>query len=95
MGALAEDLAFGLSNLISLYNPRQVVLGGTGTGLGEAFLRELEWHLSRMGYPVFVRQVQLRYTSLSKASELQGAVQYYIDKYLSFDGEMHGHFFIG
>lgn len=95
MRMLAEDMAFGLSNLISLYNPQQIIIGGTGIGLGEVFLQELNWHLGQMGYPAFVRHVQIRFSNLSKESELQGAAQYYVDKYLSFDEEMHSQVFIG
>lgn len=95
MNALAEDTAYAISNLISLFNPREVVIGGGGMSLGEAYLETLGQHLSRMGFPLFMKQVGLRFSSLNKSSALKGAARYFIDQYFTFDGEMQNTLFIG
>ena len=94
MNALAEDTAYAISNLISLFNPREVVIGGGGMSLGETYLETLGQHLSRMGFPLFMKQVGLRFSSLNKSSALKGAARYFIDQYFTFDGEMQNTLFI-
>lgn len=95
LDALAEDTAFAISNLISMFNPQEVVIGGNGMALGALYLDAVNRHLSHMGFPLFMKRVQLRFSSLNKSSALKGAARYYIDQYFSFDGEMQNMLFIG
>lgn len=95
LDALAEDLAFALSNLIGLFNPQEIVIGGNGMALGALFLERVDEHLSQMGFPLFRKRIQLHFSSLNKSSALRGAARYYIDQYFSFDGEMPNTLFIG
>lgn len=95
LDALAEDLAFALSNLIGLFNPQEVVVGGNGMALGSLFLERVDAHLSQMGFPLFRKRIRLRFSSLNKTSAMRGAARYYIDQYFSFDGEMPNILFIG
>ena len=85
---LAQELAYGLSNLISLFNPSLVVIGGTGVNLGARFLKELHSAISEIGFREFTSRVKLRYSRLGADAELAGAAQYYIDHHYDFSGEM-------
>lgn len=85
---LAQDLAFGLSNLISMFNPSLIVIGGTGVNLGPSFLKEVHAALSKIGFREFVSRVKLQYSRLGLDSELTGAAQYYINHHYDFSGEM-------
>lgn len=85
---LAQDLAFGLSNLISMFNPSLIVIGGTGVNLGPVFLKEVHGALSNIGFREFVSRVKLQYSRLGLDSELTGAAQYYINHHYDFSGEM-------
>ncbi|MEG0768746.1 MAG: ROK family protein [Ruthenibacterium sp.] len=91
---LAQDLAFGLSNLISMFNPSLIIIGGTGVNLGAVFLSDVTAALSHMGFQEFVSHVQLRYSQLGLDSELTGAAQYFIDHHYNFTDDMRGQMFL-
>ena len=82
--ALAKDLAYGLSNLISMFNPSLIILGGLGVNLGPVFLKEVYRAMSDIGFREFVSRVQLRYSRLGMDADLSGAAQYYIDHHFDF-----------
>lgn len=91
---LGRDLACGISNLISLFNPSLVVVGGTGTNLGPAFLAEIRTSLQDMGFGEFVRRVKVKYSRLGLGAELTGAAQYYIDTHYDFSGNTQQQLFL-
>lgn len=91
---LGRDLACGISNLISLFNPSLVVVGGTGTNLGPAFLAEMRTSLQDMGFGEFVRRVKVKYSRLGLGAELTGAAQYYIDTHYDFSGNTQQQLFL-
>lgn len=91
---LAEDLAFGLSNLVSVYNPQLIVIGGTGVNLGYPFLEQVSEYMKTMGFPRFLEHVKVRYTILNESAELQGAARYYMDKHFHFGGKMKNRLFL-
>lgn len=95
LDALAGDTAFAISNLINMFNPQEVIIGGRGMALGALYLDAVKRDLSHMGFPLFTRRIKLRFSSLSKFSALKGAARYYIDHYYSFDEEMQNTLFIG
>lgn len=95
LNALAGDMAFAISNLISLFNPQEVVIGGNGVALGAPYLEAINRSLLQMGFPLFTKHIRVRFSSLNKSSALKGAARYYIDQYFSFDGEMQNALFIG
>lgn len=92
---LADDLAFGLGNLVSLLHPRQIVIGGTGVGLGQRFLDLVSEKIKASGYPLFVQNVSLRYSRLGNLSELRGAAEYFMDKHFGFFEEKTPDIIIG
>lgn len=92
---LAEDMAYGLSNLITMFNPALIVIGGTGVKLGECFLSDIRTKLAKVGFQEFVSRVQLRYAHLGPDAELQGAAQYYIDFHHDFTARQVQGLFLG
>lgn len=92
---LAQDMAFAISNLISVFNPSLIIIGGTGVNLGPLFLKEIRSALSRMGFQEFVQHVTLRYAELGLNSEFTGAAQYYINHHYDFTNDMRGQLFLG
>lgn len=86
--SMAGDLAFALSNLISLFHPRLVVIGGIGRSLGEGYLSMVRGALGGMGFPSFVKDVRLRYSKVDERAEIQGAARYFLDRHYAFDGGM-------
>ena len=86
---LAGDLAFGLGNLITLFHPQLVVIGGYGTHLGSSFLSFLHKHLEHTGFPQFVQDAHLRFARVDEHAELTGAAGYYLDRHYQFDGSMN------
>ena len=92
---LAADAAYAIGNLISLFNPDEVVIGGGGTVLGQLFLDALSESIHHAGFPLFVGATGIRFTSLDKSSVIRGAEQYFIDQYYSFDRKYQETFIIG
>ena len=92
---LAENTAYAISNLISLFNPQEIVFGGLCVVLGEPFLELCRKNLENLGFKPFTNNVKLRLTLQDKYSALIGAARYYIDQYFSFDGENKKQIHIG
>lgn len=51
---LAVDLSFAISNLITLFNPSLVVIGGMGVNLGPFFLSNIRDEVQNSGFKEFV-----------------------------------------
>ena len=85
---LAEDLAYGLSNLVSLIHPQLIVIGGFGMNLGEYYLHCIQKKLEGMGFSQFMKSVHVRFACVDELAELQGAARYYLDQHFTFDGSM-------
>lgn len=84
---LAEDLAFALGNLFTIYNTNHVVIGGRGQQLGSYYLQQLDHALKAVGFRPFVRDVQIQYTALGGDAIVRGAARYFIDKFYDFYGD--------
>ncbi len=95
MRVLAENVAYAISNLISLFNPQEIVFGGGCVALGDPFLTAIKKSLDHMGFPPFERLVELRFTRQNRSFALIGAARYYIDQYFMFSKEMEQRLYIG
>lgn len=82
--ALAADLSYALGNLIAMFNPESVVIGGMGRKLGDIFLKELQTNVKATGFQQFVSKVDIRFTRLKEEALLQGAAKYYMDMHYNF-----------
>lgn len=88
MDALAQDLSFGLSNLIVMFHPECIVIGGMGRKLGQLFLDKVVGYVKETGFLQFVSDVELKYTSLKEEAVLLGAAKYFTDMHLQFMEDM-------
>lgn len=83
--ALAQDLAFALGNLFTIYHTNRVIIGGRGQRLGYYYLSQLTTRLKAVGFRPFVSQVDIQYTSLGDDAILRGAARYFVDKFYDFN----------
>lgn len=81
---LAGELAYGLSNLISVFHPSLIVIGGSGVHLGQKFLNEIRAGILRDGFRQFVEGVRVQYAALGQDADIKGAAQYFLDFHYSF-----------
>lgn len=92
---IADDLAFALGNLISIFHPEIIVIGGSGRKLGDICLEQLKTSLQNRGFQKFVKETTIKYTDLREEALFLGAAKYYIDTYFDFLGDMSGTLFLG
>lgn len=88
MNLLASDLAYGMSNLITMFNPQLIVIGGRGKKLGDVFLNKVSKNIEETGFLKFSNNIIIRYTALDSNAEFRGAMKYYMDKHFDFAGNM-------
>ncbi len=81
---LADDLAFSLSNLFTIYNTNNVVIGGRGQYLGKYYIERLAHSIKSVGFRPFVQDVKIRYTAMGDDAIMRGAARYFVDKYYDF-----------
>ncbi len=86
---LADDLAYTLGNLFTIYNTSHVIIGGRGQNLGQHYLEELDRRVKAVGFKAFVENIQTQYTALGDDAIMRGAARYFIDKYYDFLGPMN------
>ncbi len=81
---LADDLAFAVGNLFTIYNTNNVVIGGRGQYLGRCYLERLNQSLKAVGFKPFVQDAKIRYTAMGDDAIMRGAARYFVDKYYDF-----------
>lgn len=79
MDDIAKKLAFGINNVISIFNPQEVVIGGGMEKLGDKFLNAVRKKTKITGFRKLVSDVKIHYTRLHGNAESRGAAKYYID----------------
>lgn len=92
--SLVTDLSYALGNLIAMFNPESVVIGGMGRKLGDIFLKELQKKVKETGFQQFVSKVDIRFTRLKEEALLQGAAKYYMDMHYKFLEDMTDKLFL-
>jgi predicted NBD/HSP70 family sugar kinase len=93
--SIARELANALSNLISVVNPKRIILGGKCKSLNSLFLNEIRAALSRTGFRRMVDNVQVSFSKLDYDAYLIGAMKYFFDTYYSFTEKKPDSFYIG
>lgn len=88
--ALAEDLAFALGSLISIYNVDRVILGGRAGNLGNFFLEALQKRLRVSGFREFVSVCEVKYSRVPEHGGYEGAARYFMDRHYQFSEDMSG-----
>lgn len=85
---LSSDLSFGLGNLITVFHPESIVIGGMGRKLGEVFLKQLRSDMKSAGFQRFVADVSIDFARLREDAVFQGAAKYYMDTHYDFMEDM-------
>lgn len=94
LDSFSSDLAYGLGNLITLYNTKNVVIGGKGQNLGELFLEQVSSKIKNTGFGAFVAKVEIRYTSIGDTAQIQGAARYFLDRQYRFFEQVEDEIFL-
>lgn len=76
---IAKKLAFGINNVISIFNPEEVVIGGGMEKLGDKFINNVRKKTKITGFRKLVSDVKIHYTRLQGNAENKGAAKYFID----------------
>lgn len=92
---IADNLSKGISNLISLFRPDRIIIGGTGIDLGADFLDRLSCSIKSHGFRKMVDSVEISYSTQGRDACFPGAMRYYFDNCYSFTADMKGRIFLG
>ena len=78
---LADKLAFSISNIISIFNPEEIVIGGGIEEIGNCFLEMVKKQIKVAGSKgkCAENNVNIKYTCLNNNIENRGMVRYFID----------------
>jgi predicted NBD/HSP70 family sugar kinase len=72
-------LAMGISNLIYIFNPEKVIIGGGVTARGEKFLQEVQAEINNYLLPSFQRNTEVVLAKLSNHAGMIGALYHFLD----------------
>ncbi|WP_045517074.1 ROK family protein [Neobacillus niacini] len=71
-------LAMGISNLIYIFNPEKVIIGGGITARGEKFLQEVKEEVEKYLLPSFNKNTEIVLAKLSNQAGMIGAVYHFM-----------------
>lgn len=91
---LAQDMAYGISNLVALFHPSLIVIGGSGVELGSQYLQDIQEELHNTGFPEFMKTLEIRFSSLNLDAKFVGASRYFIDTFYHFGTPMSSGLYI-
>lgn len=80
----ALQLSFGINNLVRIFDPETIVIGGGIELFGPDFLEIVKDLVNRQGEMKLPNEVDIRYTELPPAFKNKGAARYYIDNVMRF-----------
>lgn len=81
---IALKLAFGVNNVINLFNPEVIVLGGEIAKLGDVFLNKIKEHLHSIELKPNISTIDIRYSSLNGNTVNLGGARYTLDNVFKF-----------
>lgn len=84
MNEIAKILSFGINNIIRVFDPETVVIGGGIEIFGPDFLNAIKSSLDMYGPNILKSGVSLTYTQLSPSCKNKGAAKYFIDNIMKF-----------
>lgn len=88
--AIADDLAYALGNLISVYHVKRVIIGGRGRNLGNYFMTVLQRKVKVTGFREFVSACEVKYSRVAEHGGFEGAARYFMDQHYQFLEDMSG-----
>jgi predicted NBD/HSP70 family sugar kinase len=75
----AGKLAFGINNVINLFNPQTIVIGGEVTKYGLSFLEEVKRQLHEIELKPNIPKINVRYSKLKENACTLGGACYMLD----------------
>lgn len=91
---LASEAGQVIRNMIVMFHPSMIVIGGVGVNLGKLFLEKLRKEVRKQGFRRFVQDVSISFTSLQEDSIYQGAAKYFMDMHYDFTEDMSDMIFL-
>ncbi|MBS4208679.1 ROK family protein [Bacillus sp. FJAT-50079] len=73
-------LSIGIANLVYIFNPEKVIVGGGVTARGEAFLQELQLEIKQYLQPSFLNNTEIVLAKLANNAGMIGAVYHFLQK---------------
>ncbi len=83
---IALKLAFGINNVVNLFNPQVVVIGGEITKIGDAFLDRVREHLRSIELMPGMNRPELKYSYLKGNTASLGGARYALDNIFKIPG---------
>lgn len=80
MEEVATILAFGINNVVRIFDPEIIVIGGGIEMFGPMFLDMVKEAIRSRGSLVIASKVEIIYTKLPSTCKNRGAAKYYVDK---------------
>lgn len=87
---IALKLAFGINNVINLFNPQAVVLGGEITKIGDILLSRIREHLGSIELKPVMKKPDVKYSSLKGNAVSLGGARYALDNIFKIPGLFKG-----
>ncbi len=78
---IAEYLARGVANIVSILNPEMIVLGGGLMQAGDLFIDTIKNRMPAWAQPIAARQVRIELTELGEDAGLFGAARLALDHF--------------
>lgn len=79
MQEVARILSVGITNVIRIFDPEIVVIGGGVEIFGDPFLSAIQDGISQYGASILNSGVEIMYTKLSPSCKNKGAAKYFVD----------------
>ena len=86
MDEIALKLAFGINNVINLFNPQVVVFGGEIIKMGDIFLNRFKEHLKSIALKPNANRIDIEYSSLVSNTVNLGGARYVLDNVFKIPG---------
>lgn len=77
---IAMKLSFGINNIINLYNPEVIVIGGEITKLGGAFLDKITHHLKQIELLPNRNKVKVYFSGITGNGSALGGARFVLDR---------------
>jgi predicted NBD/HSP70 family sugar kinase len=74
-------LAIGISNLVYIFNPEKVIIGGGITSRGSRFLHEVQQEVQKYLPPSFYKNTEIVLAKLSNHAGMIGVVSYFLQRH--------------
>lgn len=82
---MARKLSFGIRNLLSMFHPQEIVIGGIAHRFGDKFLKMLIRDTNGLSYWDALYKTEIRYTQIKEFGANRGIAKYYLDNVMALN----------